>query len=435
MSNPFDTTDSGDSAICTTPESQTEGAAQEVFSCEDDPYTTAMQAEQQRVQESTSSMLPELTLCEDFTPEACSPRQSADLNMRTEDVVQWTNQHFDELDSDRDGFINNIEIETAMENQCYTGPDAQALTALHRERENIEELSNDEWGDENDGITRADMTELGTQVALMRAGNATDAQQLIDDIDTECTLSALIINNSSHDLWGGAADPLDNIRPEAITQGVVGDCQLLSPLAALAQANPESIRDMIKDNHDGTYTVTFPGDPVHPQTVPAPTDADLSEYAHGDQYGTWVSIIEKAAGQRTAGDGSAHNRARMGQNEAFQLLTGRESDRHYVVLQSDDELQQHLANAHTEPMTATTRHEMPWSDGNEDDTNIPMGHDYTVTNYDPDTGMVTLRNPWGYGEPEDENGNTRDGRMDGEFTMSYEEFCKTFDWVTYPNPN
>lgn len=465
MPNPYETTDSGDSAVCTTPERQSESAAQEVFSCEGDPYATAMQAEQQRVQESTFSALPELTLCEDedFTPDVsvgmdggvpldtgvtgqpaeqplelppeqiCGPRQAADVNMRTEDVVQWTNQHFDELDADRDGFINNTEIETAMENQCYTGTDAQALRSLHQQRENIEELSNDELGDENDGITRADMTELGNQAALVRAGTESDSQQLVANIDAVCVDSANIINDSSHDLWGGAPNPLDNITPDAIHQGAVGDCQFLAPLSALAQTDPEAIRDMIQDNHDGTYTVTFPGDPDHPQTVPAPTDAELAEYAHGGQYGTWVSIIERAAGQRTEGDGSAHNRAQMDENEAFRLLTGRESERHYIAFQSDEDLQQHLANAPNEPITVSTRHEMPWSDGRQDDTTLPMGHEYTVTGYDPDTGMVTMRNPWGHDEPVDENGQPRDGVNDGTFTMSYEEFCRTFDWVNYPN--
>lgn len=46
-------------------------------------------------------------------------------------------------------------------------------------------------------------------------------------------------------------------RPEDVVQGDLGDCRLMAPLAALAHTNPQAIRDMFIDNHDGTFTVRF----------------------------------------------------------------------------------------------------------------------------------------------------------------------------------
>ena len=54
----------------------------------------------------------------------------------------------------------------------------------------------------------------------------------------------------------GAGDA-DAISPNDVTQGQLADCYLLSSLAAVAQARPDLIRNIIKQNSDGSYTVTF----------------------------------------------------------------------------------------------------------------------------------------------------------------------------------
>ena len=54
---------------------------------------------------------------------------------------------------------------------------------------------------------------------------------------------------------GGFTPGLPNYRD--IHQNIVGDCYFLSSAAALAQQDPHAIQKMIRDNGDGTYTVTF----------------------------------------------------------------------------------------------------------------------------------------------------------------------------------
>lgn len=75
---------------------------------------------------------------------------------------------------------------------------------------------------------------------------------------------------------------MDSITPDAIDQRTVGDCWFLSSVGAMASTpeGKESIKNMIEDNGDGTYTVTFPDDPV---TVDEPTQAEL---AHGAAHGS-----------------------------------------------------------------------------------------------------------------------------------------------------
>jgi len=47
------------------------------------------------------------------------------------------------------------------------------------------------------------------------------------------------------------------VDPNDIRQGGYGSCGLLATLHSIAQQDPSVIQDMIQDNGDGTYTVTF----------------------------------------------------------------------------------------------------------------------------------------------------------------------------------
>ncbi|MCA9189324.1 MAG: hypothetical protein KDA99_27055, partial [Planctomycetales bacterium] len=95
-------------------------------------------------------------------------------------------------------------------------------------------------------------------------------------------------------------NPLFNGSPKIndVFQGSTGDCYFLSRLAAMAKANPDSIRKMVTDLGDGTYAVRFYRNGV-PEYVRV--DADLwvengtPKYAKLGQGGAlWAPIIEKA---------------------------------------------------------------------------------------------------------------------------------------------
>jgi hypothetical protein len=86
---------------------------------------------------------------------------------------------------------------------------------------------------------------------------------------------------------------------EDVKQGSVGDCWLMAKLAAIADANPDYIRQMVTDFGDGTYGVRFYRNGVAQHIR---VDADLwvtspgnPMYAElGKEGSIWVAIVEKA---------------------------------------------------------------------------------------------------------------------------------------------
>lgn len=225
-------------------------------------------------------------------------------------------------------------------------------------------------------------------------------------------------------LWGSAKTPLDSINPDSIKQGQLGDCYFLSSLASLANENPQAVKDMIKDNGDGTYTVTFPGDPSKPITVDRPTDEEMKKYAHSDD-GGWVSVIEKAhrkytgretsdegddpevaikllspPGSDTVNDDLAGSILRIGRTTFENVekdIKNALNDGRLIVADTDDDnwLRNHLGASNN-----------PGS--------LANNHAFAVVGYDEQTKTVTMQNPWG-GEGQD-----------GNFTVSLDEFYNRF---------
>ena len=62
---------------------------------------------------------------------------------------------------------------------------------------------------------------------------------------------------------------------------------------------------------------------------------------------------------------------------------------------------------------------------------LPDGHVYSVLDFDPKTDKVTIRNPWGQTEAQDSKGMPLDGKDDGIFELSLEDFAKTFSTIAY----
>ncbi|MEZ4320776.1 MAG: hypothetical protein R3F61_25060 [Myxococcota bacterium] len=62
---------------------------------------------------------------------------------------------------------------------------------------------------------------------------------------------------------------------------------------------------------------------------------------------------------------------------------------------------------------------------------LPDGHAYTVLGFDPATDTVELRNPHARNEHEGPDGQPLDGKEDGRFTPSMEEFDRLFSNVAY----
>ncbi|HEY9870229.1 MAG TPA: C2 family cysteine protease [Candidatus Obscuribacterales bacterium] len=363
-----------------------------------------------------------------------------DSKLQAEDVEELFDDNFTRLDKDKDGFVSEYEIDRAMKDSDYKGKDAQLVTLLKSKREELEELSNDENFDEDDGVTRKDIREL-TKLAKKQE-KSEDEQELVEDINGNLKSSGRALKQGSRNLWGVNSNPVDSIRPEAVRQRKVGDCPFMASLAGLANTpeGKEQIKNMIEDNGDGTYTVTFPGDPKHPVTIDEPTQAELCHGAAPTDDGIWVAVLEKAYGKRQAKQSDEHYTYTTDSiddggygRDVMPLLTGKTVDHDDLSETSKETTHEKLTAAMREgrPVVASTAYEDEDSgDGYTDRSGVPTNHVFTVTGYDPETRMVTLRNPWGHGEPKF-RARKLDDPNDGVFQMSLDDFHREFEDVDY----
>jgi hypothetical protein len=325
---------------------------------------------------------------------------------------------FPRIDTDGNGFLSGSEIDAAVEDSSYRGPDAAVVATLHQLASELEELSNDEWGDENDGPTLADLQ------AYERTGAV--AGGLRERVEAMYAYGQSRISAGSPLLYGPTGAP----TVAGVNQGMLGDCYFLAAVAAVVSRNPSDITSLIADNLDGTYTVTFPNqDPI---TVNGPTDAELAQYAVSMGNGFWVTILEKAYGKYKDSDGSIPSEAA---DDGFgsaatgiAFLTGHDTNLDTLGLTERETTKQRLTEAFAAHriVVAGVRNAMPWTDGNRDD-GLPMGHAYTVMGWDEATETLTIRNPWGHGERNDDADTTDDGI----FTMTLDEFLANFTTIAY----
>lgn len=471
----FNITDAQEMSIAQPVEAQ-EALSQEVCDVSASEQQDILKQESQRVADTTKAALPELTISdeqsiepadnnemspasnsESITPaaeqtlvETTGADQSIDTASATttteacerqpnpvlaaKDLQGAFEKNFAKLDADSDSFVSEDEINRAVADPCITGTDAQLANALRNNRDELQSLSNDELGFENDGVTRADMAKFNETAAKSYEKMDTDETSLVGGVDGSLFWTHSKIDSANRSLFADSTDPLSSIKPEAVKQGQIGDCYLVSALASVAEQNPQQIKDMIKDNNDGTYTVTFPGAPDEPITVNAPTDAELAQFAEGTKHGVWPSVIEKAYGKykddskTVAQDGIPHGGALT---TGLGIMTDKDTDSDVLSLTATDTTREKLISAMQDHRAVTAG---TFPSLMDDPTAIPERHAYSVLDFDPQSDMVTIRNPWGTGEPTDEHHAVKDGVNDGIFQMTLEEFDRIFGMTAYVEP-
>jgi len=239
-----------------------------------------------------------------------------------------------------------------------------------------------------------------------------DLDPRFDDVEND-GLDDTDYEDLSGDLFMRADDD-HAIHPSDIDQQGLGDCYLLASLAEIAQQNPELIRDIIRPNDNGTFTVTFydDGDPVEivvgphiPATEGSPEFAGPGDVPDGaTNPELWVMLIEKAYAQYHGSYGEIEGGFT---NEALEHLTGSSSDRSDPGDVSIESLDDALDGG-----SAITVETLSSDDGEKkplyEDSELYASHAYYVTDVDPEAGTVTIRNPWGTNE--------------GDTVLTFEEF-------------
>lgn len=204
----------------------------------------------------------------------------------------------------------------------------------------------------------------------------------------------------------GEGDSSD-IAPDDVNQGQLGDCYFMAALAAIAKTRPEEIRKRVKDNGDGTYTVTFAegGAVVVDAQFPVDASGQLVYAGAGDKSDAgielWVALIEKAWAKLKGGyEQIRGSKVKMKSQDAMAAITGKETKTVKPKSLSDDELIKVMNDAAKKgwPMTlgAYTKDEV--DDKTREEAKrlgIVFNHAYAVMGVDEGSKEVSLYNPWG----------------------------------------
>ena len=223
-------------------------------------------------------------------------------------------------------------------------------------------------------------------------------------------------------------------------QGQIGDCYFPAAIAAIAQPIPTRIQNMIKDNGDGTYTVTFKqnglGDRAASRTCRSRSTATSTSRSyggplygaqprlrHGEKMELWFPLVEKAYAQwkgsyDTIGNGGVvHRRVRGGAGRARPQSTDVSYDAARTAIWNADQARRRRASS---PIGAGTHGED--QEALYTNTGVYANHAYSVLGYSRRTARSTssCATPGARASPRG------DGKNDGIFKLKLDDFTKLY---------
>ncbi|MEZ4538331.1 MAG: C2 family cysteine protease [Cyanobacteriota/Melainabacteria group bacterium] len=332
-------------------------------------------------------------------------------------------KNFDQIDKNKDGYMSRRELEKA-------GIDGATLQYIEKEYDEIQGTKLDGFWS---GISRADIAEYreDQKKAYEEADEALVWGGLVNTHNTQLRLESFGIDEDTKFNFDFTYD--------RIQQSDAGSCYLISVLASAARNSPDTLENLIKDNENGTYTVTFPGDRENPVTVKAPTEAELGLFRHSrtpNRNQMWVPIMEKAYGEWRLEHGDMRER-RLSEKEKLaydaagqggyidtvtRLVTGVEPEVTKLKRSSGPALEARFEKAFASGnqlnMTITTQA----TDSGQTPSGYFGKHAYSILDYDGERdggASILLRNPWGEG--------TNSPR--GEFWVKVDDLYKDFNFV------
>lgn len=331
-----------------------------------------------------NSNLPDLTI------------EGTDTTVSGTRFSQVAAEMFRQIDRDGNGHLSGTELSGAMNNRAYTGQRAQVVAALQEHQGAIRGLNSEFTLSQ--GITRADLSRFGeiasAPLAFSNGSLVREVESTMGDVRRSSQRSA-----QEMQLFAGT----NPIRPDAIRNGNEGSGTFESTLSALAASNPDAIRSMIRENSDGTFTVTFPGDRRNPITVSRPTEAELGLYGASNRGGIWPDVMAKAYGEYAQEHSKMGHmttpqdsipQADLSQERIMHLLTGDNIRRAGIF----DNLGADLTRAFSEDRMVVARATRSLYDVFS--PNTPAGlqreHTYAVVGWNPrgaDGGTVILADP------------------------------------------
>jgi hypothetical protein len=223
--------------------------------------------------------------------------------------------------------------------------------------------------------------------------------------------------NANETLYGTETGDAADIEDTDINQGNLGDCFLLSSIGEIARVDPALIKHAIKDNGDGTFTVTlyereggFWGGVKsafgHPsfQQVQVTVDGNFpaggsvnsgatQDVVAGGKKEIWVQVLEKAYAKLHGGYSGINDGGSP--TDAIEALTGEKADEKstgglFGGISQKDLLAAFNAGKPIVMNTPDTKKQLPF--------NLVPDHAYMLEDISVDANgkaQIKLRNPWG----------------------------------------
>lgn len=194
----------------------------------------------------------------------------------------------------------------------------------------------------------------------------------------------------------GKPDPVD------VNQHAIGDCDGLAALACMAYEAPDFIKKIIKDNGDGTYTVSMYDPKGKAITVTVNSEflaGSGSEIeacsAQGSNVATWATVLEKAVMKYNVIYKFIDDIGGIGSEYATPLFTGQGNSFAFAPGA--------LTPQHLQKVVRTCLAKGEFITGGFNIADQVLGNDLTVTGHaytvvistDP-AALFSMRNPWGF---------------------------------------
>jgi hypothetical protein len=323
-------------------------------------------------------------------------------------------KQFATLDEDKDGFVRKDDLNRALQNPKFVGDDAAMIAAL---RAAIGDLDNlvDDVGFDADGVTLADMTEYD-RIGAKDPKNATVATAR-----NQFAFAQSKIKSRSPNLFDADPDVL------SVRQGMIGDCWLIASVVAVGIIDKAAVRALAKPDPNGKdFIVKFPGVPEEIK-ITAPTDGEIATYALSN--GLWLPVLEKAFGIALQRDSLFfHSNSTLKEIDGgfiktgLEVVTGSSVDEDELSFTFEGSTRDKLKRAVVKKRAmCAAAHSEIFSDRDQRDNGLPIGHAYSVLGFDEKTDKVKLRNPWGSA-----------GAPFGDvFEMTITEFDTNFSIIAY----
>ncbi len=229
---------------------------------------------------------------------------------------------------------------------------------------------------------------------------------------------------------------IDGPKPDDVRQGAIGNCYFPAAMAAIAASNPKAIENMIKDNGDGTYTVTFHSASSYSggRPVEVTVDGDLYVRSFGgpiyggslggstapDKMEMWFPIVEKAYAQWKGSYDKIGNGGVAGQVMAEVL--GKPYSYENLSASNATMMYERIKKAEADGKSMAAGTYGTDQSARYTNTGVYANHAYTVLGVEEVNGekFVKLRNPWGQSE------YGYDGKNDGFFSIPLDKFAELY---------